>query len=459
MDDKNNLNKISGFSDRFSNELGISNKLDYEFFNFTKLWGYERIDTPIIEKSSIFSRKTGSSIGSNIYNFRDPSGLDVSLRPDFTPSIMRLFLENHNNSNEVRYSYSGEIYRYDSSNNKHYSRQNGVELIGNNNLFSDLEIIAMSKIFLEKILSEEIRISIGHLGILQEVIKSFELSDRVALFILQNIDQIRTNYSEDTIIIKAEESGIVFLEESFEIKEIQNQDFSLLLKSAFNSDSNFEQTRDKDSIISGMINKFSSSTSREKFLQCVSIINKLVNINLNLEESISEANLVLKNISVKNKLKNLYDLTSNLSHYDIDQSEIFIDYGLVREWGYYTGFVFNLTNSNNDILGGGGRYDSVGNSLGEKLSAAGFAIDSEKIIHSKNFSFEVPKSKKIIIYIDDQNDLNEAIDACKKERSKGNIVSLNSSFANLEELKLWSSRNEISEVIFFENNNINRSKI
>ena len=291
------------------------------------------------------------------------------------------------------------------------------------------------------------------------MIQSFELSDRVALFILQNIDQIRSNYSEDTIIIKAEESGIIFLDESFEIKEIQNQDFSLLLKSAFNSDSNFEQTRDKDSIISGMINKFSSSTSREKFLQCVSLINKLVNINLNLEESISEANLVLKNISVKNKLKNLYDLTSNLSHYDIDQSEIFIDYGLVREWGYYTGFVFNLTNSNNDILGGGGRYDSVGNSLGEKLSAAGFAVDSEKIIHSKNFSFEVPKSKKIIIYIDDQNDLNEAIDTCKKERSKGNIVSLNSSFANLEELKLWSSRNEISEVIFFENNNINRSKI
>ena len=52
-----------------------------------------------------------------------------------------------------------------------------------------------------------------------------------------------------------------------------------------------------------MINKFSSSTSREKFLQCVSLINKLVNINLNLEESISEANLVLKNISVKTNLR------------------------------------------------------------------------------------------------------------------------------------------------------------
>ncbi|GIS29788.1 MAG: hypothetical protein Ct9H90mP2_01710 [Dehalococcoidia bacterium] len=53
-----------------------------------------------------------------------------------------------------------------------------------------------------------------------------------------------------------------------------------MLKSAFNSDSNFEQTRDKDSIISGMINKFLSRPLREKFLQCVSPLNnKFVNIN------------------------------------------------------------------------------------------------------------------------------------------------------------------------------------
>ncbi|GIS29789.1 MAG: hypothetical protein Ct9H90mP2_01720 [Dehalococcoidia bacterium] len=43
--------------------------------------------------------------------------------------------------------------------------------------FQPLEIIAMSKIFLEKILNEEIRVSFGHVGILQEVIQSFELSE------------------------------------------------------------------------------------------------------------------------------------------------------------------------------------------------------------------------------------------------------------------------------------------
>ena len=55
MENKNNFNKVSGFSDIFSDELSLTQKLDSKFFNFTALWGYEKIETPIIEKSSIFS--------------------------------------------------------------------------------------------------------------------------------------------------------------------------------------------------------------------------------------------------------------------------------------------------------------------------------------------------------------------------------------------------------------------
>jgi len=58
-----------------------------------------------------------------------------------------------------------------------------------------------------------------------------------------------------------------------------------------------------------------------------------------------------------------------------------------------------------------------------------------------------------------KKDLNEAIKTCNEERSKGNIVSLKSSFDDLEALKQWASKNEISEIIFFENNEMNRSEI
>ena len=402
MNNFSNINKLIGFQDKFSRDLSFTNKLEKEFIEFVETWGYEQVRTPVLERSDLFNSKTGTSLTSNIYSFRDPSGTEVSLRPDFTSSIMRMILEKELDYSDIplRFSYTGEIFRYNSEADNFIS-QNGIELIGNSNLVSDIEVLSMSINFSKKIVGDDLYVKVGHVGILTDIFSFYNLSDRESLFILQNLDFISSEKSVEIILKKANQTGIIIDDgiPSVDKKELSDVEISKMLDFAFSEDSNFNQTRDKDSIISWMINNFSSSTSREKFLQCVSLINKLVNINLNLEESISEANLVLKNISVKNKLKNLYDLTSNLSHYDIDQSEIFIDYGLVREWGYYTGFVFNLTNSNNDILGGGGRYDSVGNSLGEKLSAAGFAVDSEKIIHSKNFSFEVPKSKKSLFIL------------------------------------------------------------
>lgn len=459
MKNKNNLNKISGFSDRFSDELSFSNELDYKFFEFTTLWGYEKIETPIIEKSSIFSRKTGSTIGSNVYNFNDPSGLEVALRADFTPSIMRSYLENEFAPNEMRFSYSGAIYKYDFETKKNYSRQNGVELIGNNNMYSDLEIIAMSKIFLSNVISNDIKISIGHLGILQDIIKFFNLSERVGLFILQNLDYIKDESSNNQVLIKAEENGMIFHEDDSKQFSSNENDISKVLDVAFHKDSKFMQTRDKDSIINGLMNKISNNSSKTKFLECLGVIKDLLHINGDLEKSISGANNLLSKVPVKNNLKYLYDLVNKLNCYEIDKSEVKINFGLVREWGYYTGFVFNLTDSENQIFGGGGRYDSLGNSLGENLSATGFAIDSEKIINSDSKSIDFDHRKKIIVFIKDEKDLNNAINACNEERSKGNIVSLKSSFDNLEDLNQWASKNEISEIIFFENNNINRSEI
>lgn len=458
MENKNNFNKVSGFSDIFSDELSLTQKLDSKFFNFTALWGYEKIETPIIEKSSIFSRKTGSSIGSNIYNFTDPSGLDVSLRADFTTSIMRSYLENNFTNNEMRFSYSGEIYRYDGDINNNYSRQNGVELIGSSNIYSDLEIIAMSKIFLSSVIHDDIKISMGHVGILQDVIKYFELNDRIGLFLLQNIDFIKNESSNEQIISRAEEHGI-FFDKEVSVFNSSSDDISSLLNFAFHKDSKFQQTRNSESIINGLMNKLSKNISKSKFSECLDVFRNLVNINGDLDYSISEANKILSNIPVKSNLKSLYDLVNNLNYYEIDDSDVLMNFGLVREWGYYTGFVFDIYNGENVILGGGGRYDSLGNSLGESLPAAGFAVDSEKIISNNNKSIKNTTNKKITVFINDEKDLNEAIMTCKEERSRGNIVSLKSSFANLDDAKKWSANNEVSEIIFFENNKIIRSEI
>ena len=59
-------------------------------------YGFSRIDTPIIEMESIFSRSIGLEsdiINKELYDFRTKGGDDVALRPEFTASITRSYVQ------------------------------------------------------------------------------------------------------------------------------------------------------------------------------------------------------------------------------------------------------------------------------------------------------------------------------------------------------------------------------
>ena len=56
-------------------------------------YGYQIIDTPMLERTELFLRKSGGELATRMYTFTDPGGNRVSLRPEFTPSIIRYYLE------------------------------------------------------------------------------------------------------------------------------------------------------------------------------------------------------------------------------------------------------------------------------------------------------------------------------------------------------------------------------
>jgi histidyl-tRNA synthetase len=465
---KLNLNKVLGFKDKYSEEISVLNDLNSKFFKFTEKWGYTQISPPIIEKTDLFSNKISSSLTSNIYYFTDPSGQEVSLRPDFTSSIIRMIFENNENLplNEIRYSYSGEIYRYNNISNKNYISQNGVEFIGNDSLTSDIEITALAILFSKEIVGNELLVSVGHVGIISDVLNYFKLSDRESIFILQNLDLISKDNDLDFIINKAKDFGLYFKNDLINLqnKSFSNNEYSRMLDFAFSNDSNFSQTREKDSIIEGLANKYEKNTTVEIFSDCINLISKLINIDDNLEESVSKANKILSKIPVKNNLSDFYKIVSSLKNYEIDLSKIKINFGLVREWGYYSGFVFNLYNKNlleKNNFGGGGRYNSLGNSINnnDSFPATGFAIDNEKLTKNIKLKNNNNLFNKIVIFLKNQNDYDLAIKTSIDERKKGSIVTLESKFSSINELEEWSKNNDIFEIIYFEKSELIRRKI
>ena len=63
--------------------------------------------------------------------------------------------------------------------------------------------------------------------------------------------------------------------------------------------------------------------------------------------------------------------------------ELVVDFGLVKDFGYYTGIIFEIMElTTNQLIGGGGRYDGLATLLGanERVNALGFAFDLDKIL-------------------------------------------------------------------------------
>jgi ATP phosphoribosyltransferase regulatory subunit len=82
-------------------------------------------------------------------------------------------------------------------------------------------------------------------------------------------------------------------------------------------------------------------------------------------------------LSALKEIKKVYNL---LRDYGLEE-HVLIDLGIIRDFDYYTGIIFE---GYTDYLGfpvcGGGRYDKLCSRFGENLPSTGFAVGLERLI-------------------------------------------------------------------------------
>jgi histidyl-tRNA synthetase len=114
------------------------------------LFGYQRIETPVFEEASLFTRGVGEVtdiIQKEMYVFQDRGGQDLALRPEGTAPVCRAYLEHgmHNLPQPVRLWYWCPIFRYDRPQAGRYRQhtQLGCEAIGEADAAVDAEVIEL----------------------------------------------------------------------------------------------------------------------------------------------------------------------------------------------------------------------------------------------------------------------------------------------------------------------------
>lgn len=111
---------------------------------------YREAATPVFEEVGLFARTAGASsevVGKEMYTFEDRGGRTLALRPEFTASIMRAYLE-HGLSREaqpVRLWSAGSCYRYAAVQRGRYREftQVNAEALGSGDPAVDAELIVL----------------------------------------------------------------------------------------------------------------------------------------------------------------------------------------------------------------------------------------------------------------------------------------------------------------------------
>lgn len=115
------------------------------------LFGYRRIDTPVLEQAALYVRGVGEGtdiVEKEMYIFTDRDGADLALRPEFTAGIMRLYIENglHTMPTPLRVWTVGPLFRHERPQAGRYRQhsQFDVEVLGEQDPAVDVEVISLA---------------------------------------------------------------------------------------------------------------------------------------------------------------------------------------------------------------------------------------------------------------------------------------------------------------------------
>jgi len=150
---------VRGTKDIIPSEQYLKQYLENSFSCNSELFGYERIDTPIFEYSSVFNKSLGDGsdiIQKEMYLLRHKEGdLDVALRPENTAGIVRAFYQNGfiNKVMPVRLYYIGPMFRHERPQKGRLRQfwQMGMESIGEQSSSEDAITILTANNFLNSI--------------------------------------------------------------------------------------------------------------------------------------------------------------------------------------------------------------------------------------------------------------------------------------------------------------------
>lgn len=323
----NRIQRVKGTRDLLPEDMAKRRYVFEKIREVFEAYGFKEILTPTFEYTKLFELRSGEEVVEQLYAFEDKGGRNISLRPDLTSSVARLFVNSFQTAPKpIRWYYIANMFRYEEPQSGRLREfwQAGVELIGSPNIEADAEVIAL---LIESYLNTGLReftVNIGDRVLLDEFAKMLGVKDDIGLMRL--IDK-KDKISREDFIKSLKEFGL-------------------------------------------------SETDIEKVFALIELKGKP-------DDVLPKAYELFESEIAVEELKKIEELFELLKAYGVEDYAL-IDFGIARGFDYYTSIVFEAIAPNElgiGSIGGGGRYDNLIEVFGGKPTpATGFAIGIERLI-------------------------------------------------------------------------------
>lgn len=129
--------------------------------------GYGQIIPPLLEDIGVFHRvgEATDIVTKEMYDFIDKGDRHVALRPEQTASVCRAFVQ-HRPATPWKVWYSGPNFRYERPQRGRYRQfdQVGIEVLGANDPYLDVEVIALGWNFFKRLGLQQVHLHLNSLG-------------------------------------------------------------------------------------------------------------------------------------------------------------------------------------------------------------------------------------------------------------------------------------------------------
>ncbi|WP_179505936.1 MULTISPECIES: histidine--tRNA ligase [unclassified Sphingomonas] len=162
---------IRGTQDIFGAEAEAFGHVVETFERVRKLYRFRRVEMPVFEKTTVFSRSLGETtdvVSKEMYSFEDRGGESLTLRPEFTAGLARAYLTNGWQQHApLKIATHGALFRYERPQKGRYRQfhQIDAEVIGAAEPQADVELLVMADQLLRELgIADGVTLNLNTLG-------------------------------------------------------------------------------------------------------------------------------------------------------------------------------------------------------------------------------------------------------------------------------------------------------